>query len=69
MRTTFPFLLRRRASTKLAYISSSIFATLLEEGFCAPEEGAEGKEGGDGPGEWKEVEGTGMGEGDTRGAK
>lgn len=59
-----------RACTKLAYISSSIFATLLEEGFCAPEgEGVESKDGGDGPGEWKEAEGTGMGDGDTSNAK
>ncbi|KAJ9508815.1 hypothetical protein QJQ45_028121 [Haematococcus lacustris] len=59
-----------RATTKLAYITITIFGNLLLDGYCAPqgEEGA-GAEGGDGPGEFKEVAGTGMGEGDTRGAK
>jgi hypothetical protein len=129
-----------KATVKLAYISSSIFATLLQDGYCAPQEEGKGVEGelcgvmqvlllkqhaplllpqcrssslhqsdardthcpgaqhdllqqlhvaecgrlkdhyvapgttlatagGDGQGEFKEVSGTGMGEGDTRGAK
>jgi midasin len=52
-----------KATGKLAYVCSSLFCTLVQEGFCMPEgEGVEGDAAGEG-GEWKEAEGTGMGEG------
>jgi midasin len=52
-----------QATGKLAYVCSSLFCTLVAEGFCMPEgEAGEGGEGGEG-GEWKEAGGTGMGEG------
>jgi hypothetical protein len=36
-----------RATTKLAYIASSIFSTLLEDGFCAPADGESKEAGGE----------------------
>lgn len=55
---------------KLSYICTSVFATLCAEGYCMPQgEGAEGEGQDDGKGEWKETQGTGLGEGDTKGAK
>jgi midasin len=49
---------------KLSYICSSIFCTLVAQGYCVPEgEGAEGGEGGEGEMQWQEAGGTGMGEG------
>jgi midasin len=52
-----------KATGKLAYVCSSLFCTLVQEGFCIPE-GEAGEGGGDGEGgDWKEAEGTGMGEG------
>ncbi|KAL4440107.1 hypothetical protein ABPG75_003108 [Micractinium tetrahymenae] len=60
------YLAVHKAASKLCYISASLFAGLVQEGFCMPE-GAEGEaeEGGEG----KVTEGTGLGEGDTTGAK
>eukprot|EP00798_Chlamydomonas_sp_ICE-L_P024875 gene24875-10536_t len=55
-----------KSTAKLAYITSSIFATLVEEGYCVPEGEGEGKDGGDGNGEFKECEGTGMGDGEGK---
>ncbi|GLI68780.1 hypothetical protein VaNZ11_013272, partial [Volvox africanus] len=51
-----------RSTAKLAYICTAVLATLVEEGYCMPAEGKE-VEGGDGPGEFKEAEGTGLGDG------
>ncbi|KAG7670517.1 hypothetical protein KSW81_003079 [Nannochloris sp. 'desiccata'] len=55
-----------RSVAKLSYISTALFAGVLEQGFCMPE-GEEGQpqEGDD----TKITEGTGLGEGDTTGAK
>ena len=47
-----------KATAKLGYIATSIFAGLLQEGFCTTEE-AEGEgDGADGGGVFKEAEGT-----------
>jgi midasin len=35
-----------KATVKLAYICSSIFATLLQDGYCAPQEEGKAVEGG-----------------------
>ncbi|EFJ44763.1 hypothetical protein VOLCADRAFT_121252, partial [Volvox carteri f. nagariensis] len=51
-----------RSTAKLSYVCTAVLATLVEEGYCVPEEGKE-VEGGDGPGEFKEAEGTGLGDG------
>jgi midasin len=60
------YLAVHKATAKLCYIAASLFAGLVQEGFCMPkgqegeaEEGAEGKT----------TDGTGLGEGDTTGAK
>jgi len=50
---------------KLGYVCSSLFTGLVQQGFCMPEEEAGEAQGG---GE-KMTEGTGLGDGDTRGAK
>lgn len=55
-----------RSVAKLSYISTALFAGLLEQGFCMPEgEEGEPQEGDD----TKITEGTGLGEGDTTEAK
>jgi len=55
-----------RSVAKLSYISTALFAGLLEQGFCMPEgEEGEPQEGDD----TKITEGTGLGEGDTTDAK
>ncbi|GIL72549.1 hypothetical protein Vretifemale_2893, partial [Volvox reticuliferus] len=51
-----------RSTAKLAYICTAVLATLVEEGYCMPEAGKE-VDGGDAPGEFKEAEGTGLGDG------
>ncbi|KAG2499138.1 hypothetical protein HYH03_002721 [Edaphochlamys debaryana] len=55
-----------RSTAKLSYVCTAVLATLMEEGYCVPEEGKE-TQAGDGPGEFKEAEGTGLGDG--QGAK
>jgi len=55
-----------RSVCKLAYITSSLFVGVVEEGFCIPEGGEEGEPQ---EGDEKITRGTGLGEGDTRGAK
>ena len=58
------FLTLHKSSAKLAYICTSLFCTLVQEGFCMPEgEAVEGGEGEGEGGEWKEAGGMGMGEG------
>ena len=52
-----------RALSKLTHITIKIFCNLLENGFCTPEEIGEGEARED------TKEGTGLGEGDTTGAK
>ncbi|GAB4814208.1 hypothetical protein N2152v2_001254 [Parachlorella kessleri] len=59
------YLAAHKATAKLAYVAASLFAGLVQEGFCMPEAEAGEGEGGEG----KMGEGTGLGEGDTRGAK
>lgn len=50
---------------KLGYVCSSLFTGLVQQGFCMPEgEAGEAQGGGE-----KMTEGTGLGDGDTRGAK
>lgn len=54
-----------RAISKLTYITCGLLATVVQDGFCMPEqEGEEATEG-----ETKEMHGTGLADGDTRGAK
>ena len=45
-----------KATAKLGYIATSIFAGIMQEGFCTAEETEEGKA--DGEGTFKEAEGT-----------
>lgn len=54
-----------RSIAKLTYITCGILATVVQDGFCMPEE--EGEEVTEG--EVKEMHGTGLADGDTRGAK
>jgi hypothetical protein len=54
-----------KAAAKLCHISASLFAGLVQEGFCMPEGGEGEAEGGEG----RAAEGTGLGDGDTSGAK
>lgn len=59
------FLALHAGVSKLAYVVSSLFAGVVEEGFCMPEGTEDGE-----PEETDQVEeGTGLGEGDTRGAQ
>jgi midasin len=51
-----------KSCAKLAYVSTSLFCTLVKEGYCMPE-GTEVEGGEGGEGEWKEAGGTGMGDG------
>ena len=46
-----------KAAAKLGYIATSIFAGVMQEGFCTAEETEEGKADGEG-GAFKETEGT-----------
>ena len=46
-----------KATAKLGYIAISIFAGIMQEGFCTAEETEEGKADGEG-GKFKEAEGT-----------
>lgn len=49
---------------KLCFICSSLFCTLVSQGYCVPEgEGAEAGEGGEGEMQWQDAGGTGLGEG------
>lgn len=54
-----------RSVTKLTYVTSALFAGVVEEGFCIPD----GEEGEPQEGEEKITQGTGLGDGDTQGAK
>ena len=58
------YLAYHKSMNKLAYIMASLFVGLVQEGFCMPE----GCEETEGEAE-KMTEGTGLGDGDTRGAK
>ena len=54
---------RHRAVSKLSYVSSGIFCSLIQNGFCVPnEEEVEGER-------EEAMDGTGLGDGDTKGAK
>ncbi len=55
-----------RSVAKLAYVVAALFAGVAAEGFCMPSGQAEGEEV---EGEAKVAEGTGLGEGDTTGAR
>ena len=55
-----------RSITKLTYITAALFTGVMEEGFCVPDSGEEGEAQ---EGEAQMKEGTGLGEGDTTGAK
>lgn len=46
-----------KATAKLGYIATSIFAGIMQEGFCVAEETEDG-DGGEGGGNFKESEGT-----------
>lgn len=55
-----------RSMAKLTYITSALFAGIMEQGFCMPEGGEEGEAE---EGDAKLTQGTGLGEGDTTDAK
>lgn len=59
-------LVQYRSLAKLTYITTSLFSGIMKDGFCMPEGSEEGEMA---EGEAKEVHGTGLGDGDTRGAK
>lgn len=52
-----------KAVTKLAYVTTSVFLGLSTDGFCTQEECEDGATDGQDGGEFKESEGTGIGEG------
>lgn len=52
-----------KAVTKLAYVTTSVFLGLSMDGFCTQEECEDGATDGQDGGEFKESEGTGIGEG------
>jgi midasin len=63
-RSACALLVLHKSLGKLSYITSSIFCTLVTQGYCVPEgEGAEGGEGGEGEMQWQEAGGTGVGDG------
>ncbi|KAF6262490.1 hypothetical protein COO60DRAFT_1699221 [Scenedesmus sp. NREL 46B-D3] len=62
-RSACQLLLLHKSLAKLSYVCSSIFCSLLGEGYCMPE-GQEGEQGaGEGELQWQDAGGTGMGEG------
>jgi midasin len=64
-RSTCQLLLLHKSLAKLSYVCSSIFCSLICEGYCMPEgQEGEAQEGtGEGELQWQDAGGTGMGEG------
>jgi midasin len=64
-RSTCQLLLLHKSLAKLSYVCSSIFCSLICEGYCMPEGQEGGAQEGTGEGElqWQDAGGTGMGEG------